>query len=122
MQTFVVRKTGSIAIAADRAHYLTDVAANAAVLLALGVTEWTGWERADPAFALAISGYMLWSARDIAKAALVQLLDRELSNADRPRIREAVLACDEARDVHDLRTLCRIPPGGRRQPDGGPRA
>ena len=55
-------QTGSTAIAADRAHYMTDIALNAAVLAALGVTQVTGWTRADPAFALAISGYMLWNA------------------------------------------------------------
>lgn len=104
LQTWVVRKTGSIAIAADRAHYRTDVAVNAAVLVALGVTKWTGWERADPAFALTISGYMLWNAREIAKAALVQLLDRELPKEDRQRIRKAVLGCEGARNIHDLRT------------------
>jgi cation diffusion facilitator family transporter len=56
MQTWVVKKTGSTAIAADRAHYQTDVAVNAAVLVALAVTNFTGWERADPAFAFVISG------------------------------------------------------------------
>jgi ferrous-iron efflux pump FieF len=104
MQTWVVRKTGSTAIAADRAHYLTDVAVNMAVLVALGITKLTGWTRADPAFALAISGYMLWNARAIAKEALAQLLDRELPDNDRQRIKEAILACDGARSVHDLRT------------------
>ena len=69
LQTWAVRRTGSTAIAADRTHYLTDIALNAAVLLALGLTQWTGWKRADPAFALAISGYMLWSAFTIANAA-----------------------------------------------------
>lgn len=104
LQTFVVRKTGSTAITADRAHYLTDIAVNGAVLVALVVSKWTGWGRADPAFALAISGYMLWNARDIAREALVQLLDRELPREDRQRIRQAVLACEGARSVHDLRT------------------
>jgi ferrous-iron efflux pump FieF len=104
MQTWVVRKTGSTAIAADRAHYLTDVAVNVAVLAAFGVTKLTGWTRADPAFALAIAGYMLWNARGIAKEALAQLLDRELSDDDRQRIKEVILACDGARSVHDLRT------------------
>lgn len=104
MQTWVIRRTGSTAIAADRAHYVTDVAVNAAVLVALGVTRLTGWSRADPAFALAISGAMLWSARNIANDALLQLLDRELPNEDRQRIRAAVLACKGARSLHDLRT------------------
>ena len=59
VQTRVVRQTGSTATAADRVHYLTDVAVNLALLAGLDVTRLTGWERADLAFALAISGYML---------------------------------------------------------------
>jgi cation diffusion facilitator family transporter len=104
MQSWVVRRTGSTAIAADRAHYLTDIAVNAAVLAALGVTEATGWSRADPAFALVISGYMLWNAYGIAREALEQLLDRELPTEDRRKIKEAVRACTGVRDIHDLRT------------------
>ena len=104
MQSWVVRKTGSTAIAADRAHYLTDVGLNAAVLCALAVTKFTGWSRADPAFASVISGYMLWSAYAIAREALEQLLDRELPSEDRRRIKAAVLACKGVRDIHDLRT------------------
>jgi len=104
LQTWVLRKTGSTAIAADRAHYLTDVAVNVAVLTALGVTKLTGWTRADPAFALAISGYMLWNAYGIAGQALAQLLDRELSDEDRQRIKAAILTCDGVRGTHDLRT------------------
>jgi ferrous-iron efflux pump FieF len=104
MQSWAVRKTGSTAIAADRTHYLADIALNLAVLVALGVTQWTGWTRADPAFALVISGYMLWSAYAIARDALGQLLDQELSREDRRRIKDAVRACAGVRDIHDLRT------------------
>lgn len=104
MQTWVVRKTGSIAIAADRAHYLADIALNAVVLAALGAVQWTGWIRADPAFAFVISAYMLWSAYAIVREALEQLLDRELPSEDRRRIKAAVRACPGVRDIHDLRT------------------
>lgn len=104
LQTWVIRKTGSTAIKADRAHYRTDIAFNAAVLIALGITEWTGWERADPLFAIAIAIYMLWNAYGIAMEALEQLLDRELPTEDRARIKEAVRACPGVRDIHDLRT------------------
>ncbi len=104
MQTWVVRQTGSTAIAADRAHYLTDVAVNLAVLAALGVTRFTGWDRADPAFALAICGYMLWNSYAITADVLKQLLDRELPPKERERIRDKVLSCPDVRDIHDLRT------------------
>jgi ferrous-iron efflux pump FieF len=104
MQTVVVRRTGSTAIAADRAHYLTDIAVNLTVLAALGVTRLTCWERTDPIFALAISAYMLWTSRGIALDALKQLLDHELSSEERQRISDAVLACPNVRGLHDLRT------------------
>jgi cation diffusion facilitator family transporter len=104
MQTIVVRRTGSTAIAADRAHYATDIAVNLAVLAALGATRLTGWERADPIFAVAISAYMLWNSRGIALEALKQLLDRELSSEQRDRISATVLACSDVRGLHDLRT------------------
>jgi ferrous-iron efflux pump FieF len=104
MQTIVVRRTGSTAIAADRAHYVTDIAVNLAVLVALGVTRLTGWQRADPIFALAISAYMLWNGRSIALEALKQLLDHELSTEERQRISATLLACPDVRGLHDLRT------------------
>jgi len=104
MQTWVVRQTGSTAIAADRAHYFADVAVNVAVLFALGVTRFTGWDRADPVFALGISGYMLLSSYGIAIVALKKLLDRELPTAERRRIKDTILACSNVRGLHDLRT------------------
>jgi cation diffusion facilitator family transporter len=104
LQSWVVRRTDSTAIAADRAHYLTDIAVNTAVLLALWLTRFTGWDRADPVFALGISGYMVWNGRCIAVEVLKQLLDRELSDQDRERIRQSVLACEGVLGIHDLRT------------------
>jgi len=104
MQSWVLRRTGSTAIAADRTHYTTDIAVNLAVLAALAITLLTGWQRADPVFALSISAYMLWNARGITVEALRQLMDRELEGEDRDRIKQVVLACTGATALHDLRT------------------
>ncbi|MEX3925080.1 cation diffusion facilitator family transporter [Paraburkholderia sp. BR10936] len=90
MQTLVGRRTGSTAISADRAHYLTDVAVNVTVLVALLLNHFLALARADALGALAISVYMLWNARGMALGALVQLLDRELGAAKRTRIEAAV--------------------------------
>jgi ferrous-iron efflux pump FieF len=104
LQTVVVRRTDSIAIAADRAHYRADVAVNLAVVAAFAVTRLTGWQRADPAFALLIAAYMLWTGRNIAAVALHQLLDRELSSDVRQRIEQVILATPGVSGLHDLRT------------------
>ncbi|WP_037034724.1 cation diffusion facilitator family transporter [Rahnella sp. WP5] len=104
MQTYVVKRTGSTAIAADRAHYITDVAVNIAVLLALIFERYFGWTRSDSIGALLISFYMIWNARGMAADALTQLLDRELSADDRKRVKAAVLSVEGVRGVHDIRT------------------
>jgi ferrous-iron efflux pump FieF len=104
MQTWVLHRTASTAIAADRVHYLTDVVVNLAVLAALAITWGTGWVRIDPAFALLIAVYMLWNAGTIARHATAQLLDQELPPAERQRIKVAALACAGAQAIHDLRT------------------
>lgn len=104
LQTWVVSETGSTAIAADRAHYMSDIALNAGVLVALGITKASGWERADPIIAFLIAAYMMWNAHRIGHSVLTQLLDRELPESDRLHIRNVVLACPGVRAVHDLRT------------------
>ena len=93
MQTVVVRRTRSTAIAADRAHYATGHRCKSCRACRSWRDEFTGWDRTDPVFALAISAYMLWNSRGIALEALKQLLDHELSNEERQRISETVLAC-----------------------------
>jgi ferrous-iron efflux pump FieF len=99
-----VRHTGSTAIAADRAHYVTDMLLNAAVLAALLLTRVTGWEWADPAFAIVITGYMIKNAWQVAVIASRQLLDQELPDDQRTRIETAALACCGAQRIRDLRT------------------
>jgi ferrous-iron efflux pump FieF len=104
MQTWIVRRTGSIAIAADRAHYLLDVALNGAVFAALAVTQATGWQRVDPVVALFIASYMIAVAARIARSASTLLLDHELPLELRERIKQVAVSCCGVRGIHDLRT------------------
>lgn len=103
-QSWVIRRTGSIAIRGDRAHYLTDFLSNAAVALGVGLAAFAGLERADPILGFAVAAWLLWSAFSISKASLSQLLDEELSDAERAEIE--ALACNdpEVLGIHELRT------------------
>jgi cation diffusion facilitator family transporter len=103
-QSYVLRNTGSAAIEADRAHYRADVLVNVGVLVALGITRMTGWLRTDPAIAFLIALYMLRNGMLIARAALRSLLDEELSDAQREKIKGIILSNPDVRGVHDLRT------------------
>jgi ferrous-iron efflux pump FieF len=74
------------------------------VLAALALASATGWKRADPIFALVIAGYMITGARRVAATAIRQLLDHELPDGQRERIKAVVVASPGARGIHDLRT------------------
>jgi ferrous-iron efflux pump FieF len=103
-QRRVVKKTGSIAVSADRMHYASDLITNIGVVLAIGLTEWFGWHLADPVIALAIAGILIASAWSVFVQSYNQLMDRELPDSDREKIKGIVMRNSEVRDLHDLRT------------------
>ena len=103
-QRHVVRQTGSVAISADSVHYRMDVLVNASVIVSLILVTEMGWRWADPLFATAIAGYIVWGAAVIGRQALNLLMDRELPDAERERIRQIALAHPGVRNMHDLRT------------------
>lgn len=100
----VVAKTGSIAVEADQIHYLGDLATNVGVVLALVLTAYLGWTLADPLIAIAVAGIMLWSAYGVAGQSFNQLMDRELPDEERARIRRIAESHDAVKNVHDLKT------------------
>ena len=102
-QKHVVRKTGSTAIKADALHYRTDVLVNASVIVALLLAS-RGWPGFDPIFAIGIAGYILFSAWSIAREAVNDLMDKELPDEERKRIRKIVRAGRHVKGMHDLRT------------------
>lgn len=103
-QRFVVRRTGSLAISADSLHYSVDLLSNLGVMFALGLSSQFGWLWADPLVAIGIGLFILRSAWQILKQSLNLLMDRELPDEDRERIRRIARSHPEVIDIHDLRT------------------
>ncbi|MEO3429099.1 cation diffusion facilitator family transporter [Pelagibius sp. CAU 1746] len=104
LQRYVIRRTGSLAISADQLHYTGDILVNGAVIVALVLAAQFGWRFIDPAFGIAIALYILYNAWQIAAGALDMLMDRELPEEDRNRIRDVIVNHDGVLGFHDLRT------------------
>ena len=104
-QRGVARDTRSLAIAADALHYVGDVGANAAVIVALLCTEYLGWLRVDPLIGIGIGLYIAVNAYAIGKGALDMLMDHELPDEERQRIKSIVLRRPEVRAMHALRVV-----------------
>lgn len=103
-QSWVVRQTQSVAISADSLHYKGDILVNLGVIAALVLGTSFGWLHADPIFGVAIAAYILFNAWLIVRGALDMLMDRELPDEDRQRIRDIALAHPEVMSLHDMRT------------------
>jgi ferrous-iron efflux pump FieF len=104
LQRHVVRRTGSIAIRSDQVHYASDFLTNVSVIAALLLSTYLGWWWIDPAIGLAIAIFIAATATRIGKEALDMLMDREMDEADRTRIKEIVRGHPKVLNLHDLRT------------------
>lgn len=103
-QRHVVRRTGSLAVSADRLHYVGDLATNLTVIAALALASLPDFVWVDAVGALIVAAVIVKSAIDIIRGALDNLMDRELADDERDRIVEVVRRHPGARALHDLRT------------------
>ena len=102
-QSYIVKKTGSMAIKADSLHYRTDIALNGAVLFAL-ILSGFGWSWADGLFAIMVSFYILYGAWEIGMQSIDALMDKQLPKSEEEQIVKLAYRIEGVLGVHDLRT------------------
>lgn len=102
-QSYVVKKTNSMAIKADSLHYRTDIVMNAAVLFAIILAGY-GWGWADGLFAIIISLYILHGAWEIGKQSIDALMDTKLPKEDEDLVLKLACEINGVHGVHGLRT------------------
>jgi ferrous-iron efflux pump FieF len=103
-QRHVVHRTGSIAISADELHYRSDVVLNLSVIAALVLGSLLDMPILDPLFGAAIGIWIVYSAVRLARLSLFQLMDHELPDDEREKIRAIAQSHPEVVAAHDLRT------------------
>ncbi|MCH2546653.1 MAG: cation diffusion facilitator family transporter [Alphaproteobacteria bacterium] len=103
-QKKAIAHTDSTAVKADYVHYVMDVLANGAVIIALLLVSGFGWIWADPLFALAIAVYILKGAWQVGVTSFQNLMDHEFDTCERERIAEVVLAHPQVKGLHELKT------------------
>lgn len=103
-QTEVMKKTRSVAVAGDKAHYAVDLASNAVTLLGIAAAVFLHWTWVDGAAGLVVAGWLVWGAIGVFREASNQLMDHELPDEDRARILALLTADHRVVGVHQLRT------------------
>jgi ferrous-iron efflux pump FieF len=103
-QRSVIARTKSLAIGADHLHYQSDLALNAAVIVALLLERYAGFARADAVFGLGIALWLGWGASSSARHAIDQLMDREWPEEKRRAFLDVAATIPALSGMHDLRT------------------
>jgi cation diffusion facilitator family transporter len=103
-QSRLLRRTGSVAISADRTHYGADLASNAVVLAGVAGAAVLHEPRLDALAGLMVAAILLWGAVLVFREASGQLMDRELPRHERSRIIGLIKQDPRISGVHQLRT------------------
>lgn len=104
VQKYCLARAPSLAIESDQAHYSTDIALNGSVMLALLISYYGGPYWVDPLCAIFVALYYASAARKIALSAVDMLMDRELPESVRGKIKETIRRHPDILGFHDLRT------------------
>lgn len=102
-QRWVYSRTGSLAVKADSAHYVGDILATAAVIVALFAAQ-SGLIWVDPLVAILIVLTLLKSAYSIAKESLDMLMDHALDPEVVENIKALVDSNEHILGCHDIKT------------------
>ena len=101
-QTYVIRKTDSQIIKADKIHYISDCASNIAVIISIAGSHY--FQKLDSIFGILISGYIIFSAIEIMRGAVKNLIDEEFSKEDKEKVLQILKNNKDILGVHDLKT------------------
>ncbi len=103
-QRAVARHTGSLAVAADAAHYAGDVLGHGAVAVGLMLATHPSLRVVDPLLGLLVAGYVAYQAVGIGRRSIDILMDHELPDDVREKVLEAARAHPVAHAVVRCRT------------------
>lgn len=104
MQDRAIKRSGSMAVKADRAHYAADLAAGVVVLIGVASGAFLSAPGLDATAGLIVAVWLFWGALGLLREASDHLLDRAVPDADRIAITTAVLADPRISGVHQLRS------------------
>ena len=103
-QRYVIKRTQSVSIDADNAHYTGDILMNVGVIISMCLSYHFGWMWMDALFAAVVAIYLFYSAFKIIRKVFKILMDAELSPETRKKIKEIVALNPEVLGIKDLRT------------------
>lgn len=99
------RRARSLALASEATHLQTNVVQAGAVIAGLAIVGISGQRLFDPLVALGLAAYMGWTAVNLARQALSEIMDVALPDEELRAIKDVIATHqDEIRGFHRLRS------------------
>ncbi|MGA9657557.1 MAG: cation diffusion facilitator family transporter [Asticcacaulis sp.] len=102
-QNLALKNSQSVAVSADRMHYVTDLVSNGLALIGVGAAA-LGFLYMDAVAGFVMAAWFTWGAVKVLKEAADHLMDKSLGDADVARITTLITADPQVLGVHQLRT------------------
>lgn len=103
VQTRALKAQQSVAVSADRMHYLTDFVTNIIGVIGVGIAA-LGFPIFDPLAGFLMAAWFLWTAIGVFREASTHLMDEAVPDDAVAHIREIVLNDPRILGLHELRT------------------
>ncbi len=103
-QKAVVKRTHSLSIKADLAHYTGDLFMNIGIAVSILCAYYLQWYFVDSVFGILVSAYLFCSVACVLRESLNMLMDKELSKDIRQNLKKIVRSVDGVYDCFDLKT------------------
>jgi cation diffusion facilitator family transporter len=103
-QSRVLKRTGSVAVSGDRAHYFSDLASNLMALAGIAAAAFLDLPVFDAIAGLLVAAWLVWGAYQVFAESSRHLMDHELPEEAREDIRRLIAASPGVIGVHQVRT------------------
>ncbi len=103
-QSYVIKQTNSLSLKTDRAHYTGDILMNVGVIVSMLASYYLNLYVIDALFGVGVSLYLFITVYSVAKEAIAMLMDTEMPNDVRDKIKQIIVTYDDIYEVVDLKT------------------
>lgn len=103
-QNYVIRKTNSLSLRADRAHYTGDIMMNVGVIISMLFSYFFNWTCLDALFGIGVGIYLLTQVWSLSKESCQMLMDTEIQPDLKHKIKEKTLSFPDVLEITQLKT------------------
>ena len=103
-QNYVIHKTNSLSLKADRAHYAGDIMMNVGVIVSMLFTYFFHWDWVDALFGVGVGFYLLSQVWLLSRESFSMLMDTEIPQPLKHQIKEITMSFPSVLEMTQLKT------------------